>query len=140
MMLLDKLTGKIRKYTVDDYVQDKMERAMLEKENKKLRRIIGDLRQKLSETEEELELSKGDNDQKIELEDEVRELTDRVDTLSDRLDYEIFIGNRHEKRAERLAWFIGHLSEQLRELANEVDNKRLDDCDIDDPDSGLSRA
>ena len=56
---------------------------------------------------------------------QIRKLTDRLDVISDQLDHEI--GNRifHEKRAERLAWFIKHLSEQLQSLDEETDRIKM---------------
>ena len=67
-----------------------------------------------------------DKDHGIKLLMEANEkLGDRLDVTSDQLDHEI--GNRifHEKRAERLAWFIKHLSEQLQSLDEETDRIKL---------------
>lgn len=58
---------------------------------------------------------------------EVRKLTDRLDTVSDQLDWETGKRIFHEKRAERLTWFIEHLSEQLWDMGTEIDRKMAEE-------------
>ena len=93
---------------------------VVSRENEMLRADVKRLR---AAFQNELRLNTDKSVKIAMLEAKVRGLTERLDVVSDDLDYQI--GNRifHEKRAERLAWFIEHMSEQVRELGNEADAK-----------------
>lgn len=96
----------------------------------------------LEASEEVLKLKNAVSDEKsmtdhiIYLEAEVSRLTkeldtwkQRIDEVSDQLDFEIDKKIFHKMRAERLAWFIEHLSGELAILGAKADQKVLSESD-----------